>query len=178
VWIGAVALAAALAAACSYQRLGGDSKVEPTKVVVLGGGSGPRTGASPAGQRSKRRRPATPRRATRPRRRPDRRARDGGRTPAARPAQQTEGGRDPTAARPPPGRIRTCFNQNGDRVGTPELALSLDRSGGHGADADLVPAELSTELRPVPDRPPAASPSTQDDGVKVTIPLKVRPRRA
>ena len=190
VWIGVVALAAALGGGgvLAYQKLGGDSKVEPTKVVVLGGEIETEDGRiARAGQHGKQATggdPAAGEATTPPAAAPD----------AGQAASSKQGsgsgatGSKPKAERDPyrarlarhQDRIRTCFNQNATTVsGAPELALSLSiDQAGNVLEAGLVPAELEgTELgqcllgvaRSVTFDP-------QDDEVKVTIPLKVKRR--
>jgi hypothetical protein len=189
VWLGAVALAAALGGGgvFAYQELSGGSAREPTKVVVLGGEietedgriarAGQRSVAAPAGG-DEGDEPAAP-----PAQGGDKdgaSAAGDGKRPAGASKGKTE--RDPYRAQLArhQDRIRTCFNQNATTVsGAPELALSLsiDESGKVLA-AGLVPAELeSTALGEcLLGVARGVTFGHQDGEVKVTIPLKVKRR--
>ena len=187
-WLGAVVVAAALGGGgvFAYNQMGGRGKVEPTKVVVLGGEIETEDGrVARAGQRGSQ-------------------AREGGATadpappPAAAPDAGTGSGKAPPAGAGASGkgkterdpyraelarhqdRIRTCFNQNATTVsGAPELALSLTiDEDGSVLDAGLLPAELaSTGLGEcLLGVARGVSFARQDGQVKVTIPLKIKRR--
>ncbi|HEU5056716.1 MAG TPA: protein kinase [Kofleriaceae bacterium] len=183
-WLGALAIAAALGGGgvFAYNQLGGRSKAEPTKVVVLGGEIetedgriarakqrstaesdpvAPPAAASDAGPAEKSTPPAGSQKGT---------------------AGKTKAERDPYRAQLArhQEQIRTCFNQNATTVsGAPELSLSLsiDTDGSVRA-ASLVPADLeSTALGEcLLGVARGVTFGAQDDEVQVTIPLKVKRR--